>query len=129
MRNRAKCKLCNDIIESFSSNDYASCLCGEISVDGGNGEYRASARDFNNFIRVDDEGNEIIVKVIDNDQESKEAREWAKNQITREDLLFALDEMKLSIERLPQHAMLQPITHADFCTLIMLLSAIFRSVE
>ena len=35
IRNRAKCKLCGDIVESFSVHDYRECSCGNASVDGG----------------------------------------------------------------------------------------------
>ena len=36
MRNRAKCKLCKNIIESKYEGDNVHCECGEISIDGGN---------------------------------------------------------------------------------------------
>jgi hypothetical protein len=36
VRNRAKCLHCNDIITSYHGHDYVTCLCGKISVDGGN---------------------------------------------------------------------------------------------
>lgn len=34
-KNAAKCKKCNDIIESKHRHDFKSCLCGSIFVDGG----------------------------------------------------------------------------------------------
>jgi hypothetical protein len=34
-RNRARCRKCNDIIESEYRHDFRSCECGAISVDGG----------------------------------------------------------------------------------------------
>lgn len=33
--NRARCLLCNDIIESKHRHDYVSCKCGASAVDGG----------------------------------------------------------------------------------------------
>ena len=33
--NKAKCKKCNDIIESKETNDFKRCKCGAIAVDGG----------------------------------------------------------------------------------------------
>ena len=33
--NKIKCKKCGDIIESKSTNDYKSCSCGAVAVDGG----------------------------------------------------------------------------------------------
>jgi hypothetical protein len=61
MRNRAKCRLCNDIIESTHVHDYKTCSCGEISVDGGNEYHRCSAKDFHNFIRLDDKDNQHLI--------------------------------------------------------------------
>lgn len=34
-KNRAKCRLCGEVIESISTHDFKTCSCGEISVDGG----------------------------------------------------------------------------------------------
>lgn len=45
----------------------------------------------------------------------------------KKELLDMLDEMQKRIENLPQGALYSPITHADFCSLLMLLSAILRS--
>jgi hypothetical protein len=38
-----------------------------------------------------------------------------------------LDKMIEDIENLPEKAMLTPINHYDFCSLIILLSSIFKS--
>ena len=35
IRNRAKCLLCGDIIESTDRHDFKMCSCGALSVDGG----------------------------------------------------------------------------------------------
>lgn len=35
IRNRAKCCLCGDTVESKHRHDYRSCRCGALSVDGG----------------------------------------------------------------------------------------------
>lgn len=35
LRNRARCKKCNAIIESKHRHDYVACPCGAIAVDGG----------------------------------------------------------------------------------------------
>lgn len=45
----------------------------------------------------------------------------------KKELLDMLDEMRKNIDQLPSHAMLSPVTHCDFSSLIMLLSAILRS--
>jgi|SRR5579863_2762827 len=131
MRNRAKCKLCESIIESFHQYDYVSCKCGEIAVDGGNNHLRAVARDYRNFLRVDDEGNEIIVKVVENEAEAAKQQDNVKDDYpskpNRQELLDELQLMIKAIENLPTHAMSLPITHYDFCSGLMLLSAILRA--
>lgn len=40
--NGLKCEICEDIIYSRAINDYRSCSCGEISIDGGFDYTRAS---------------------------------------------------------------------------------------
>lgn len=113
MRNRAKCKKCEAIIESLKIGDECLCKCGEISVSGGE-MMGCAAKDWCNFLRVDDEGN-IIVPTI---------KEPAR--LTREDFLQALDEMIKRIEEMPPNAMIVAINHYDFVSLLVLLSSIFR---
>lgn len=123
MRNRAKCKLCQSIIESFHSTDLVNCKCGHIFVDGGSAML-CGASDWNNFLRVDDEGNEIIIKVKSK-EEAKEIEPIHKP--TKKELIDMLDEMCKNIENLPPQAMTLPINHYDYCSLLMLLSSILRS--
>ena len=108
--------MCDSVIESFCANDYVTCKCGEISVDGGD-QLRCSARDFKNFVRVDDEGNEIIVTVKDS------------LKPTRDDLLKMLEEMIKNIENLPVHAMTSPVNHYDLSAALLLLLSIFKSQD
>ena len=35
IRNRARCKLCNTIVESKTVHDFQACKCGKMFVDGG----------------------------------------------------------------------------------------------
>lgn len=44
-RNAAQCLKCNDIIESKYRNDFVSCMCGAIFVDGGK-DYLRCGGDF-----------------------------------------------------------------------------------
>jgi hypothetical protein len=126
MRNRAKCKLCQSIIESFHSTDYVVCKCGEISLDAGE-SLRCFAKDFNNFLRVDDEGNEIVVtfKKIDDDK-SKDKTE-SKPIYTKKDLLDMLEEQIKSIDNLPSHALHSFVTNSDLQAVLVLLLAILRA--
>lgn len=115
MKNRAKCKACQSIIESLNEKDTVDCACGQISVSGGD-KMGCAAIDWSNFLRVDDEGN-IIVPTI---REPK--------PITLDDLLLALDDMITRIEAMPRQAMVVSINHYDHVSLLILLSSIFRAI-
>ena len=49
IRNRAKCRLCGDVIESKSVHDFVPCKCGEIFVDGGHEYLHWGAKDWRNL--------------------------------------------------------------------------------
>lgn len=124
MKNRAKCKLCESIIESFHSTHYDMCKCGEISVEGGD-SMKCYAKDFANFLRVDDEGNIIIPIVkscIDGMQVDIEIQ-----KPTKKDCINMLENMLKSIEDLPTHALSGFPTQYDLLSLGMIILAIFKS--
>ena len=58
--NKARCKLCNDIIESTHRHDFVRCKCGEIFVDGGLEYLRRGANSFDNFIGLSETVEEEI---------------------------------------------------------------------
>lgn len=127
MKNKAKCKLCSSIIESYHSTDYVMCKCGEIIVDGGE-SMKCGAKNWDNFLRVDDEGNEIIVKVEDlNDKDDVKPLYNENEKPSKKELIGMLDEMINNIEMLPDNAKLTGINHYDYCALMMLLSQILKS--
>ena len=118
MRNRAKCKLCESIIESFLVNDYVTCKCGQIAISGGDEHFFCHADDFNNFMRVDDEGNTIVVHVKTKEDNKK------PNKL---ELMDMLDTMIKNIETLPSYSKVSPINHYDFCSALIILSSILRA--
>lgn len=63
--NKAKCRLCDDIIESKYGHDYVRCKCGEIAVDGGKSYLRRTANSLDNIIEL----SEVV-------QEEREPYEW-----------------------------------------------------
>lgn len=126
MRNRAKCKLCHSIIESFHEYDFVSCKCGEISVDGGD-SLKCGAINWDNFLRVDDDGNTIVPKIKEKASDKGLSEETLVNPMTKDEMLNELDRMITSIEELPPIAMSTPITHYDFVSALMLLRSILRS--
>jgi hypothetical protein len=127
MRNRAKCKLCDSMIESFMATDYVSCTCGEITIGG---HLYARATNFDNFLRIDDDDNQIEVKYKDKDdkQDTKINEQESAHKPTRDELFRMLEDMIKSYEQLPQQAMLAPISHADHISLLMLVSSLFKSI-
>lgn len=124
MKNRAKCKLCNEILESFHTYDYVTCKCGEISITGGNERLECSAKDWSNFLRVDDNGHEIIVKV--KDEPNKEELPENSPSLSKVEKVQMLEAMIKNIENLPENAMSQPINHYDLFSYMALVLAILK---
>tara|TARA_R110000868_G_scaffold399504_1_gene673296 strand:+ start:1394 stop:1780 length:387 start_codon:yes stop_codon:yes gene_type:complete len=126
LKNRAKCKLCEDIIESLHSQDYQRCRCGEIFVDGGKNLF-CGASDWKNFIRVDDQGLEHIPKIIDKtDTVEENVASPNTTPLTKNDRLDMLKEMIAGYDKLPPVALSQPITHYDMMSALILLHEILR---
>lgn len=44
--NKARCRLCGDVIESKNRHDWQTCSCGAIFVDGGHEYLRRGAKKF-----------------------------------------------------------------------------------
>lgn len=131
--NKAKCRLCGDVIESFHRHDYVKCGCGEIAVDGGSLGMRCIAKDWSNFIRVDAEGNEfdIILKSEEAPTEQRETQieapeAQALGTPQKENALILLQEMIKSYESLPHHAMHAPASNADLLSVLYLVGALFN---
>jgi len=112
MRNRAKCKLCNSIIESFHSFDFVQCTCKEIFVDAGEG-LRCGAKNWDNFLRVDEEGKEFAPYVKEIAEEPPK-----KDKPTKEEALEALSELINSYDNLPAEALYAPVNHSDMKTIL-----------
>lgn len=124
MKNIAKCKLCSSVIESFHSTDYVSCKCGEISVDGGEA-MRCAAKDWSNFLRIDEQGKECKVSVKEGDDEPADKEEGAYIESV-EDVLKNIEHMMGILDGLPQNAMTQPLTHYDMYSMLLLMSAVIK---
>lgn len=116
MRNRAKCKACESIIESLHLRDDVTCKCGQISVSGGERLLCASLN-WDNFLRIDDDGNEIKPTIQD------------KPEPTLDDLLTELDEMIKRIDAMPPQAMTVSINHYDWQSMLILMSYIFKLLK
>lgn len=124
MRNRAKCKKCQQIIESFHSTDFVICGCNEIAVDGGEA-LKCFARDWTNFLRVDDEGNEIVPEIKEANMPSHTT--LVEDISTKDgDALEALKAMIDSYVKLPRHVIDSPATSGDLCNVMMIIYQAMR---
>lgn len=134
MRNRAKCKLCESVIEALHINDLEFCNCGEINVDGSGAPYRCGAKNWDNFIRIDDQENEIIPKIIDKTDTSSRhvesdeiALEYNPSSEEKHDKLCCMLKGVIdSYDNLPQHAKLASITHYDLQAALLIIYEIVR---
>ena len=125
MKNRAKCKLCNDIVESVHSQDYQLCRCGEIFVDGGKLNY-CGARDWVNFVRIDDNGKEHAPQVVDKTFENSGDNYTELPPPTRQDKLEMLKDLIAGYDRLPPVAHGQSVTHYDMKSALMIIYGILN---
>lgn len=126
MNNRAKCKLCSSIIESFHRYDYVTCKCGEISISGGRDVLECSAKNFANFLRVDEMGNEVEVKLVDKSQSSSMNIVQEPERLSRKDMINMLESMTKNLENLPQNAMNLSISHYDLYSFMAVVVSIFK---
>lgn len=143
MKNRAKCKLCKDILESFHRYDYVTCKCGEISISGGRDTLECSAKDWSNFLRVDDEGNEIVVKVqervlnpltdtiegikVTRSNDTAPTTPPTPAKPTKQEVLKELHLLIESYEQLPNNALHGSATQSDVLSVLLLLSAALKA--
>lgn len=128
MRNRAKCALCEDIIESKDQHDYVTCKCGEIAVDGGQAYWRQMAQHADNFLRLDDNDN-VVERVPEKEVNTQEIlKEISKPAPTKDELLEHLKDLLERVQNMPEHAKTISINHYDFESLLILVLAIFKSV-
>jgi len=86
---------------------------------------RCAALNWDNFLRVDDEGNEIVPNV--QMAEAAIVPRETHSKPTKKELLDMLEEMIKNIERLPSNAMAQPVNHYDLVSALLLLSSIFKT--
>lgn len=136
MRNRAKCKLCGDIIESLTLHDYVECKCGEIALDGGSTRLRCLAKNWENFIRIDDSDKEIPVTFLEEEKSTPPGKKGSPQEHSqqknkdeplplpidsKEDLIMTIDQMISNIERLPPHAHTNPLNQYDMMSLLLLM--------
>ena len=130
MRNRAKCKLCGNIIESLHPHDWQQCKCGEIFVDGGEDCHRCGARDWNNFLRVDDDGNEVVPVILNKYEEDEKCDLKPIEDDQKHDLLLQhLKGMIDGFENLPGHARTSFVTQMDLHYALLTIYELFKRTK
>lgn len=108
------------------------CRCGEISIEGGNEQLKCFAKDWKSFLRVDDEGNEIIPKIVEKEQAAEKNSPKDPSDIskpTRSELIEMLDAMIQNIENLPKSVMDLPINHYDLYSFMLIISSTLKLNE
>lgn len=131
MKNRAKCKLCSDVIQSFHRHDFVTCKCGEISVDGGDNYFRALAKNWENFLRLDDNDNIITPTIVDNkykvdipQEDNKETETPPKP--TYEEKLEMLRMTIQTYENAPNQMLYSPVTHSDLASALLIILSLLE---
>ena len=127
MLNRAKCKLCNKIIELKEIDGLESCECGEIAFEYRNKGHIAICKRLENLVAIDDEGNEILVETID--ETNVEISQIAIPEKNKKEMLKVLDGWIENIEKLPPEAMSTYISHYDLLSALMILSSVFKAKD
>lgn len=125
MKNQAKCRLCRDVIESLALADIVTCSCGEITIWGGAYELRSNAKDYKNFLRISESGQEVEVKYHEKPEESNTAHE-EQESISIKDLMYSLEASIKAIENLPDHAKNSSVTHYDMLSLMIVINELFK---
>jgi hypothetical protein len=116
MRNRAKCKLCQSIIESFLPDEIIYCKCGEIAVCDGPA-LRMWPFGSPHFLRVDDVGNEIVVSHKEKDGESDGDKQTNRpnEHRSKADLIKDFENAIEYIDKAPNHEQYSFVTNAALC--------------
>ncbi len=123
MRNRAKCKLCSSIVESFLPDEIVYCKCGEIAVCDG-AAMRCVFNDIRNFLRVDELGNEIVVSYKEKGEEGTkdEGTQQPQERLSKRELIDMVDSTIENLEKLPLHH----VTSIDLANCMLMLINILK---
>ena len=105
MINRAKCLQCESIIESHLPNDMVKCKCGLIAVCDGPA-MRMWPSGSPHFVRIDDMGNEIVVKYVAHleSEEQQQPPDHEKKDLSLQEAIEAFERSIEYNESMPYHA-------------------------
>lgn len=126
MRNRAQCKLCKEIIESFQEFDYVSCKCDEIAITGGKVKYECFAKNWENFLRVDDNDHVIPVRLTEKEEDNLVENHIPVHQ-SRMDLIEELERLITYSQEMSDQALKQPVSQYELLRFLSLIITILKS--
>lgn len=121
-RLKGKCGICQSRIETFKKGDSVECICGEIGIDCRENQALISAREWKNFIRLDDMNQPMGAPQVKSSSEAEEPKRPGKEQ-----LLDMLSMMIKNLEELPPKGLGSAVTHYDLLSSLLLIDALFRS--
>ena len=117
-RNRAKCGLCLQIIESLHAHDLQVCSCGEISLTGGTTYYKAICKDPKNLLLIDEDGHESTPTF-----ENKQA---ILPDLKKEDLMSMLKLQIDTYDKMSVSERHSPVSTYELQSLAMLIYSILK---
>lgn len=123
MRNRAKCKLCGSILESFHEFDWVECTCKEIAISGGQVRFECAAKDWSNFLRIDDAGIEKPIQIQNKDKIKQIAPQVQESHLSS--LSLYIDYFK----NMPEIAMTSYATNFDLLVLAETLMKVLTKIQ
>lgn len=122
-RNRIRCLDCGSEVESVARNDLQMCDCGSCGVDGGTDYYKLLYKDIKKIRRIADDDSEIEIR--EQGEVMEVENEMPSEKRTKEELLKSLDLVIETFKSLPQNAMMAPMTHYDYYSLLILMRDLF----
>lgn len=123
MRNRAKCRLCGDILESFHEHDLVQCRCKEIAITGGNYKPHRMTRHAENFILINDDGKEEAFTPY----EEKSLEQIQEQKVmTKEEAIQELENMVKFMENMREQALYSHVTQCDLYRFMALLVFVLK---
>lgn len=127
MRNRAKCKKCDAVIESLYTGELVSCYCGEIEVYDGPqdnpNDLKSRAYDYANFIRIDDDNKEHEVRFEEGGKLKTVDR---SGKPSAQEIMDVLKSRIDHYDHLPSQVQYSHVVYSDLIDILRCLVALHR---
>jgi len=100
------------------------CKCGNCGVEGGTEAYKLIWEDLSKIVRLEDDNTETPIK---GDAEPAPAMPPVKP--SRKEIMDTIGMSIKAFENLPPNAMMAPVTHYDFLSLLITMHALFAEEQ